>query len=146
YEVPDSLTDGENAWNREGPIKNIGYRVSDDSKGPSDTLHFSGVDVAGVESARLSVSTWYLNQGGNPASSFVLRYRFNGKAWHDRALTDGELGQLTGTHTQGQLGQMIDVPVGDLIAGDNTLEFVTVNVPQNYPPLVANIDLVLSTK
>jgi hypothetical protein len=40
---------------------------------------------------------------------------------------------------------MLDVPVSDLVAGDNTVEFVTSNVPQSYPPLVANVDLILIT-
>jgi len=37
------------------------------------------------------------------------------------------------------------VPVSDLLPGDNTLQFVAANAPQNYPPAVANVDLVLST-
>jgi len=48
--------------------------------------------------------------------------------------------------SQGAIGQMLDVPLSDLVAGDNTLELVTKNVPQNYPPAVLNIDLVLETK
>jgi hypothetical protein len=146
YEIPDSLTSGTNAWNRSGPIRNVGYLVGDSQNPPKDTLHFKDVDVTDVSSARLSLSGWYLNQSDKPLSTYVLRYRLNGKAWHDRPFTDGELGLLGGTHTQGQLGQMLDVPVTDLVPGDNTLEFTTVNVPQNYPPIVANIDHVLSTK
>jgi hypothetical protein len=146
YEIPDSLTTGQNAWNRSGPIENVGYLVADATKGPSTTLHFEGVDVSDVDTARLSLSGWYLNQSDQPLDTFVLRYRFNGKTWRDRTFTKGELALLSGSHTQGQLGQIIDVPVSDLVQGDNTLEFVTVNVPQNYPPVVANIDLVLSTK
>lgn len=146
YEIPDSLTSGQNAWNRMGPIKNVGYLVGDAADAPKNTLHFNGVDLSNVTAARLSLSSWYLNQGDKPASTFTLRYRFNGKAWHDRTFTDGELALITGTHSQGQLGQMLDVPVADLVQGDNSLEFVTVNVPQNYPPVVANIDLVLTTK
>ena len=146
YEIPNSLTSGQNAWNRMGPIKNVGYLVGDAQDPPKDVLHFKDVDATNVASARLSLSGWYLSQSDKPLSTYVLRYRFNGKAWRDRPFTDGELGFLGGTHSQGQLGQIIDVPVSDLVPGDNTLEFTTVNVPQNYPPIVANIDLVLTTK
>lgn len=146
YSIPDSLIPGMNAWNRPGPVVNIGYLVADAADPPKQTLHFTNVDVTDVETARLSLAGWYLNQSDNPLSSFVLRYRLNGKSWHDRPFTAGELAQLGGTHTQGQLGQIIDVPLTDLVQGDNSLEFLTVNVPQNYPPIVANIDLVLATK
>jgi hypothetical protein len=43
----------------------------------------------------------------------------------------------------GAFGQMLEVPVADLVAGDNTIEFGTANVPQSYPPAVANVDLIL---
>jgi len=39
---------------------------------------------------------------------------------------------------------VIDVPSTDLVKGDNTLEFLAVNIPQDYPPAVSNIDLILS--
>jgi hypothetical protein len=54
--------------------------------------------------------------------------------------------QLKDSHSQGQLGQIISVMPSDLVQGDNTLEFVAVNVPQGYPPCLANIDLVLTTR
>jgi hypothetical protein len=53
---------------------------------------------------------------------------------------------LTGGHTLGQIGQIIDVPLADLVAGDNVLELATMNVPRGYPPAVSNLDLVLTTK
>src|SRR5262249_4756843 len=102
-------------------------------------------DAKNVDTARLSLSSWYLTDSAKP-EDFVLSYRFNGKAWRDRPLTTGELANLTGSHSQGQLGQIIDVAPSDLVDGDNTLELTTKNVPQGYPPAVANIDLVLTTK
>jgi hypothetical protein len=145
YEVPDALAPGMDAWNRPGPVVSVGYAVADAAKGPSATFHLRGVDLSQVAAARLSVSSWYLVEQATALPSYVLRYRFNGKAWHDRPLTPDEIAQLSGPVTQGQLGQMIDVPLSDLVQGDNTLEFVTANVPQNYPPAVANVDLVLTT-
>jgi hypothetical protein len=146
YEVADSLTPGTDAWNRSGPVVSVGYRVPDAATGPTQTLHLRNVDTTNAVSARLSVSAWYLTSAdfGADPTKFVLRYRFNGKAWHDRKLTTEELGVLARI-SHGQLGQMLDVPLSDLVQGDNTLEFVTLNVPQSYPPLVQNIDLVLRT-
>ena len=47
--------------------------------------------------------------------------------------------------SQGRLALTLDVPLSDLKAGENSLEFVTANIPTSYPPLVMNIDLVLKT-
>jgi hypothetical protein len=145
YELPDALTPGMNAWNRSGPVVSMGYIVNDVAMGPAPPLTFHGVDITGVTSAKLSLSSWYLALGGTP-STYVLRYRLNGKAWHDRSFTAGELATFTSSHSQGQLGQIVEVPPSDLVAGDNTIEFVTVNVPTSYPPAIANVDLVLSTQ
>jgi hypothetical protein len=134
------------AWNRSGPVVSVGYRVADVSQGPKQTLHIPGVDLTGVTAARLSLSAYYLADGTMPVSAFVLKYRFNGGTWRDRPLTAAEVGVLTGGNSEGAIGQIIDVQVSDLVAGDNTLEFVTSQVPQNYPPAVANIDLVLTTQ
>jgi hypothetical protein len=35
------------------------------------------------------------------------------------------------------------VPLEDLVNGTNTLEFTSENAPQNYPPVVASIDLIV---
>jgi hypothetical protein len=143
YEIPDSLVPGMNGG---AAVMSIGYTVADASKGPSQKLTFHGVDLTQVATARLSLSSFYDAGGGMPASGFDLQYRFNGRAWRDRLLTAGEIAFLTGGNSHYTLGQMLDVSVSDLVQGDNTLEFVTKGVPQGYPPMVANIDLVLTTK
>lgn len=140
YEVADSLVSS-------GSAVSVGYRVADAADGPAQTLRLHNVDTANALAARLSLSAWYLivpGFGANPPA-FVLRYRFNGKAWHDRMLSEGELRAFS-NNGNGQISQMLDVPLSDLVQGENTLEFVTHNVPQSYPPLVQNIDLVLQTK
>ena len=147
YEVRDSLVSVE------GGRVNVGYRVADESSGPSDVLRLEDVDLTDVVSARLALSAWYLRDNGN-LDQFALLYRFNGGPWRERTLSSDEIQALTkpvidGAPTggsQGAIGQMLDVAVSDLVAGDNTLELVTRNVPQNYPPAVLNIDLVLETK
>jgi hypothetical protein len=160
YEIPDSLTATPGApFGFTAPPQgsvNVGYVVADEAHGPGGVLHFSGVDLDGVTGASIAVSSWYdLSQG--TASQFSLMYRLNGGIWHDRPLTSGELAMSAGprivegsTPTTsgmwGAFGQMLDVPVAELVAGDNTLEFVTSNVPQSYPPAVANVDLVVATQ
>lgn len=146
HEVADSLTPGNYAADRPGPAVSVGYLVSDAAHGPAQTLRLHDVDTTTAVSARLAVSAWYLTSvafGADPPK-FVLRYRFNGKEWRDRLLTAGELGVLA--EGNGQIGQMLDVPLADLVQGENTLEFVTSNVPQGYPPFVQNIDLVIQTR
>jgi hypothetical protein len=146
YEVPDSLLPGTGAWNRSGPVVSVGYRVADVAQGPAQTMTIHGVDLTSATSARLSFSGYYLNDASMPIANFALQFRFNGKAWIQRPLTAGEVGVLTGGNNQGILGQMLDVPLSDLVSGDNTLEVVSVNVPQSYPPAVLNMDLVLGTQ
>jgi hypothetical protein len=145
YEVPDALTPGMDAWDRKGPVLSVGYKVADVAKGPSSTFKLGAVDIADVEAAKISVSSWYLLEEATVAT-YALRYRFNGGAWRDRPLNADEIAQLKDSHSQGQLGQIISVMPSDLVQGDNTLEFVAVNVPQGYPPCLANIDLVLTTR
>lgn len=142
YEVVDSLTVLPDPRLDNQMVTNIGYRVADAAMGPAQTLQFKDVDPSGMNSAKLSLSAWYLDQDQN--KSYVLQYRFNGGAWHDRPLNEGEAAVLTGVATQGQLAQVMDVPVGELVSGDNTLEIVTKNAPQNYPPVVSNVNLILS--
>jgi hypothetical protein len=146
HEVADSLTPGNYAADRQGPAVSVGYLVSDAAHGPTQTLRLHDVDTTTAVSARLAVSAWYLTSAafGADPPKFVLRYRFNGNDWRDRLLTAGELGVLA--EGNGQIGQMLDVPLSDLVQGENTLEFVTLNVPQGYPPFVQNIDLVIQTR
>jgi hypothetical protein len=141
YEVPDSLIPGSDAANRAGPVVSVAYRIPDLADEPL-SLTFRDVDPVGVTSATLSLSTWYLTQGAEP-TTFALRYRWNGGDWHNRPLKAGELGRLTSPNGQGQIGQLLEVSPAELQVGVNVLELNTVNVPQSYPPLAANIDLVL---
>ena len=143
YEIADSLVPGKDGWDIAGPVMSVGYTVADAAMGPSSTLHFKDVDLTGMSKARLALAAWY-NTGQGAPDSFLLRYRLNGGTWHDRPLSAGEIAVLSNGHQQGAIAQVMDVPVGELVAGDNALEFVTVNVPQNYPPAVSSVDLVLS--
>jgi hypothetical protein len=143
YEIDDAAVPGKDAWDRKGPVVSIGYNLGA-ATAPPRALTFKAVDLTGATAARLSMSVWY--DPGMPTAQFTMRYRLNGKAWHDRLLSPGELTVLTNTHSLGQVSQIIDVPVAELVAGDNLLELATLNVPLGYPPSASNIDLVLTTK
>jgi hypothetical protein len=155
-EVPDALVPGRDPHNGMQPVVNTGYRINDAAQGPLQRLVLRNVDLANVESARLAFSAWYLSFTGDPVSTYTLRYRLNGRicngstctpgAWREHPLTADEVAILTSGRNGGQLGHVIDVPLSDLVSGDNTLEFVTTHAPQNYPPVFSNIDLVLKTQ
>jgi hypothetical protein len=144
YEVSDSLVPGEKAWNVSAPVMSYGYVVGPSEDGPAETFRLEGVELDGVTSARLASANWYNSGGGDDMTQWVLQFRFNGGPWRDRKLTPSEIALLSNGHAQGALSQMIDVPLEDLVAGDNTLEFQTVDVDHSYPPAVSAIDLILA--
>jgi hypothetical protein len=122
--------------------------------GASTPLTFRGVDLANAKSAQLSVTAWYPNSDLKIAD-VILHYRFNGGAWRDRKITAAEAALFKAPVLKGAtgmpailntIGQMIDVDLADLVAGDNTVEFATENSPTNLPPGIANIDLILKTE
>jgi hypothetical protein len=144
-EVGDSLVEGTNAWNIAGPVMNVGYLVPDTVDAAPVSFTLPGVELDGVASAQLAIAMWYLlSEPSLPPSGFALRFRLNGNEWHERTLTPAELAMLGNGHAQGAIGQVIDVPLADLVVGDNTLELETRGVPQSYPPVASAIDLVLS--
>lgn len=169
YEVPDSLvkfTDDmfqnpPDPYNTEHAGVDIGYVLQDTAKGPGQTLTLKDVDVKDVVSAKVSLTFWvdFLTMNA-AAPTFTLLGRLNGNDWRTRQLSAAEGKFFNGGPTtldadgkpfgkpgsQGRLAVMLDVPVADLVAGDNTLELVTANVPTSYPPLALNVDLVLETK
>ncbi len=136
----------------------IGYIVRDVAEGPGPALHLDGVDPLDIESAALALTFHvdFLSQGIEPAE-YALRARVNGQAWHERTLTPAEVAffgdgpttldadgnPLGNPGSQGRLALMVGIPPEELVAGDNTVEFVTANVPRSYPPMVYNIDLVM---
>lgn len=144
FEVPSSLILGEGATSVSGPVMSVGYRVPDVADGPSETIPIENVELDGIKSAALAVASWYSTSG--EVEQYNLRFRLNGGAWHDRPLTSGEVALLTGGRSHGALSQMLEIPVSDLKEGTNTVEFVSENVPQSYPPVVSGIDLVTTTE
>lgn len=143
-EVADSLTRPPTAAGAT-PLVDVGYRIADAAAGPAQRLLLRNVDLGGAQSARLSFTAWYLSFTGDPVSTYTLRYRLNGRAWREHALSAEEVAVLTSGANGGLVAHLIDVPLGELVSGDNTLEFVTTHAPQSYPPVFANIDLILKT-
>jgi len=141
YEAADALVPSS-----QGEI-DVGYRVPDVARGASTKLRFAAVRLEDMARARLSFSAWYPSTSISPNGydRYLLRYRMNGGAWKDRPLTPAEIAVLGGGKNQGAIAQTIDLASSDLIAGDNTVEFAAQNIGQSYPPLVANVDLVLET-
>ena len=163
YEVPDALVKFNeplgDPYNPENIGYDIGYVIQDSAKGPKQVLRLAGVDPSNVARAKLAFTAW-INFSGAPApDQFAFRARLNGKRWLERKFSPAELGFFGDGPTvvdpngnpvgdpasQGRLALMIDVPLEDLVPGENTVEFVTVNIPTSYPPLVSNVDLVMET-
>jgi hypothetical protein len=167
--APDSLVrfEGEpfqpvqDPRNPENIGYDIGYIVQDVAQGPGPALHLDGVELLDIESARLALTlnVTFISGGSDPAE-YALRARVNGNAWHERRLTPAEARFFTEGPTtldpdgnpmgdpasQGRLALMLDIPIEELVTGDNSVEFVTVNVPTSYPPVLYNVDLVMKRR
>ena len=135
YDVPDSKRIS-------GSEMDIGYTLCTNEAAPA--LTFPGVDLDGASSARLAATVWYLVQDA-PADAITFRYRVNGKAWHDHVLTPGEAMSLE-NQSLGTIEHTLDVPVAELVAGDNRLELQSANTSTNYCPVAANVTLLLTTE
>jgi len=166
YEVPDALVEFHeplgDPYNPENKGYDIGYVVGDVAQGPKQVLHLTGVDTTNAANATLAWTAW-INadpNGPTPLENYAFRARLNGKRWLEYKFSAAELAFFRDGPTvvdpqgapvgdpasQGRLGLLIDVPLEDLVPGDNTVEFVTANIPTGYPPLVSNVDLVMGTK
>ena len=124
-------------------------------------MHFDDVDPLDVENAvlALTLNVNFVSEADHPADA-ALHARVNGHAWHERKLTPAEVAFFVAGPTtrdadgnpigdpasQGRLALLLDIPIQELVAGDNTVEFVTANVPRSYPPIVYNVDLVMKRR
>jgi hypothetical protein len=138
----------------------VGYLVYDAAVTPVAEVLVPNVDLTGATAARLSFTMQYQqNQFGDATfSTYAVRYRLNGQAWHVYTLSSDELalletGVVLGADLAGQanavisgtLGQVLDVPLSELMPGTNTLEVTTQGVlDHGYHSLLANVDLVLA--
>jgi hypothetical protein len=152
YEIKNNTT---TASYQGDAIMNLGYLLLDGTTGKPagiydpinrlSSLQFQGVNVTGATAARLTLNTFFNSIAHTPSSSWGWQFRFNGGAWRTRSLSAVEVQTLTTPPgSAGNLSLALDVPIGDLIAGTNSLEMIPVNAPMDYPPAIANIDLVLT--
>ncbi len=151
YEIPDNTTTG--TYNSR-PIRNLGYMLLDGTTGKPAGIYdpinrlgpfqFQGVNVSGMATARLSLNASFNTAFRSADSTWGWRIRFNGGTWRTRLLTPAEVVAINTAGSAGNTALLIDAPVSDLVTGLNTLDMLPVNAPMDYPPVVANIDLILA--
>jgi hypothetical protein len=95
--------------------------------------------------ARLSLNAYFNTITHVANATWGLTVRLNGGPWRNRFLTPTEVDAINTPGSAGNMAMLLDVPLGDLVAGVNTLELLPLNAPMDNPPVVANIDLTLSS-
>jgi hypothetical protein len=133
---------------------NIGYQLHTEAEGPAQKLIIPGVDK-NVTNAHLALNGHFNMLAGSNVTDYVLKYRLNGGTWQEHRFDAAQLALIRGpvvyneagtqreaTGISGTMALFLEVDPKTLIAGDNTLEFVTLNVPTSYRAYVANIDLI----
>lgn len=138
YQLPDPLTPVHTDCLDRDAYR-IAYQVTDDAtfdigEGSTKprTLTFTEVDPSGGVSARLNFNTSLVSAGD------ILKFRLNGKEWHEYTVPAINT-------VWARQGFSVPVPLEDLVAGDNVVEFGTnsnsgLNVPPNSMH-IANVDL-----
>jgi hypothetical protein len=111
-----------------------GAQVTDGGVGPGDpvTLRFTGVDTTDAIGANLTFNTIGVAAGD------TLRYRLNGGTWREWNVPSNLYASWE------RQAFSVPVPLEDVRAGDNTVEFDTTSDPFFLPAdsmFVANIDL-----
>jgi hypothetical protein len=151
YEVPNNNT---NTTHDNAAMRNLGYQLQDgtsfgkpagmyDPTNKISPFQIPNVDMSGVTNARISLNAFFNSMSHTAATSWGLSYRVNGGTLRTRTLDAQEVQMLNTAGSAGNIALLLNVPVGDLRAGTNTLEFVPVGAPMDTPPSIANIDLIL---
>jgi hypothetical protein len=131
---------------------NIGYKLGDlGTTGFSPPLAFTPIDLAGATRAQLTLIWWSLpfHFNGDDPAQYELDYRINGGTTHTYRYTEGQLAFMAAQHAAdqpfgGSVGVRVDVDLAELVSGTNTIELATTHVPTSYPPVVSNLDLLVS--
>jgi hypothetical protein len=153
FEVPDALLTTASGIA-------VGYYLNASTAAQKTTVTIPNVaGAAQAVRARLAMDVHYFGNFTNVGlPTWGITYRFNNKTWRTYTLTTAEQtlfssgvsfrGDKNGQSNAlllGVLGHVIDVPVADLVEGDNVLEVATLNVPfGNFPPTLSNVDLILT--
>lgn len=123
----------------------LGYVIPNSATTLSPPLAFQGVSLANATRARLVFNGYYqgYNIDGIRLGTGRLRYQVNNFPVHERAFTPGEVAMLDTPGQTGGYNHAIDLLLSELVDGDNTLRFSTLNIESGYPNAVLNLDLVI---
>mgnify|MGYP006870798829 CR=1 FL=1 len=127
------------------PGLSLGYVIPDGVDALRAPLVFHDVSLANVVRARLVFNGYYQGYGtdGIRLGTGRLRYALNGFPAHLRAFTPGERAMIDTPGQTGGYNHSIEVPLAELVNGDNSVRFGTLNIESGYPNAVTNLDLVL---
>jgi hypothetical protein len=160
YEIPDNTTTSTFTGYLGDPTPipaiNLGYLLLDGTTGPSagmydpntliPSLSFQNVNLSGATSATLTFNTWFNASDHTPDATWGISYQINGGSWATVNPTAAQIAAMsnnTGGFYQAFFTPVINVPIGNLVQGTNTIKFLPVNAPMDYPPVVTNIDLLV---
>jgi hypothetical protein len=127
YQVPDALVTG-----RTDNVKNLGYLLDDDNAASATSFTLEDVDLTGADGARINLNAWYF------VAERSIQFRFNGGEWRTFEHPYPESMAQTRAVT-------MPVDLGDLQAGQNTLEMRTSGDSTQPPVVIANIELEVTT-
>lgn len=126
----------------------LGYVIPNSASTLSAPLTFRNVSLAQATRARLVFNGYYqgYNIDGIRLGTGRLRYQFNDGPIHVRAFTPGEVAMLDTPGQTGGYNHAIEIPLAELVNGDNSVRFSTLNIESGYPNAVLNLDLVIDVE
>ncbi len=155
YEIPDAGIPSSRTTVDEHPAgvftttvhqgHSLGYVIPDGAANMSVPLTFTGVQLANATRARLVLNGYYQGYGidGIRLGTGRLRYQLNSHPIHVRPFTPGETAMIDTPGQTGGYNHSIDIPVSELVEGNNTVRFSTLNISSGYPNAVLNLDLLI---
>ncbi|MET0143815.1 MAG: hypothetical protein ABW328_03390 [Ilumatobacteraceae bacterium] len=108
---------------------------------PTTALELPGVSTSGATSGHLVFDLMADTISNANFADWRVRYRLNGGAWHDIALSPDQVATASGRG--GAFGFTAPVSLAELRSGTNSLELSGTGFFLGYQPYVGNIDLVL---
>src|SRR5205814_6318786 len=114
-------------------------------------LQIASVDTTGATHARLILNAYFNTVTHAADTTWGLQFRLNGGAWRTHTLTAAEVAVInnqpnpSAPGSNGNITLSMDLPLTDIKNGTNTLEVLPINAPMDYPPVIANIDLLLTS-
>jgi hypothetical protein len=127
------------------PGLSLGYVIPDGAGALGGPLVFRDVSLANAVRARLVFNGYYQGYDidGIRLGTGRLRYQLNDQPAHERAFTPGEVAMLDEPGQTGGYNHAIEVPLSELVNGDNSVRFGTLHISSGYPNAVTNLDLLL---